>query len=952
MYNYFIINFRYNMGQGFDINFQTKKMSFQNDIRSMIISNQNYLSYICKDIVDIYNLYQNNFDLKYKTSIYFDNYVNHINFNPNYPQLLLTSLQNSEIKLWQISGSNEKCEEKCVFKGHSNYVQYGLFNPIFDNLIISSDNNNIKLWDITKYINVANFRQQSIKNLQWDTTGKYYGFINKNFKGLSINEKKDNETIFSIEEKINDFIFIKEDELLTFNNNIIKKWNIKQNNNKPIQTFDIKCKSNYLKDNYFNYLYFLDEQTIRIFDSFKFNIIKEKNINNFNPFYPILLDNYFLKDNTITNILNMKNNGYDIIKIENEEEVRLINKKPQKTTTDFQEYMKNVIYQISDYSKLLNYNENEIIGTDSLIKSKNYLKIDEIKNELEEIIKKESIFERKKKVEEDIKTEYIVNDIKSEYLFYLKLLIRDNTNKALIKKYLNFLKCNEQQLNTILEEQYVEKYKDEIKFYEVCFDIKEFKEYFNEIKVSEEDNLKQFLSKLVKITNEKELINFKLKEINEFKNNSFFNQPINISNKELYYYKNKIILHYDILNNDYYKYYEKFKIKQKLIKQILDKNILENNIIINNEDKFNLLIYLIIYPEDDNINEYLLNLLISNKCNDNDIKDIINKTNFKLIISNGNKFLLNGELKYDNIQYLCKDNFIIKYDKNIYNNTTNIINNKEELYCFDFLLNNSLSNDSLNKIKKFLKEILKSNVFNKLFKFLYDEKYKDFFNDNDFVNEFIENYFRFIPYKSNNNCGMTDRFSSKSYIFLDEKEILKNLSEKEIKDILKIGTIIVITVHEINHNIYSYILHFFNYLNLSFESLRKQKIYDIREGGFYIELILFGKIINEISLEEVLYILNIDNYNKSLTEFQKDFMNLKQEDIKIKGIFSELNKIIERENFENIRNISIKTKYVSNHSMKDIKIDVPMRRNCVLGCHREINIEKINDFFKNYHKIE
>ena len=308
----------------------------------------------------------------------------------------------------------------------------------------------------------------------------------------------------------------------------------------------------------------------------------------------------------------------------------------------------------------------------------------------------------------------------------------------------------------------------------------------------------------------------------------------------------------------------------------------------------------------------------------------------------------NCEFKYDNIEHLCKDNFIIKYDKNNYNN---IINNKE-VYSFDFLLNNSLLNDSLIEIKSFLKEIVKSNVFKQLFKLLYDDKYKDFFNDNDFVNEFIENYFRFVPYKSNNNCGMTDRFSSKSYIFLEEKEISKNLSKKEITDILKIGRIIVITIHEINHNVYSYILHFFNYLNLSFETPRKKNVYEIREGGLYIELILFGKIINEITLAEICYILNIDNYKKSLTEFQKGFMNLKKDDLKINGIFSNFNQIIDIENFGEIRNITIKTKNLSHINLKDTKIIIPMRRNCVLGSHREINIEPINDFFKKYHKIE
>ena len=81
-------------------------------------------------------------------------------------------------------------------------------------------------------------------------------------------------------------------------------------------------------------------------------------------------------------------------------------------------------------------------------------------------------------------------------------------------------------------------------------------------------------------------------------------------------------------------------------------------------------------------------------------------------------------------------------------------------------------------------------------------------------------------------------------------------------------------------------------------------------------------------------------------------MNLKKDDLKINGIFSNFNQIIDIENFGEIRNITIKTKNLSYINLKDTKITIPMRRNCVLGSHREINIEPINDFFKKYHKIE
>ena len=927
----------------FTIDIKSQKLQLMNEIQSMIITNSNYLSYIFDSQVEIYNLSlnDNDFSLNYKTSIDCDNYVNYINFHPKYPKLILSSFKNSEIKLWQIPDENTECEEKCIFKGHSDSVQYAIFNPVDDNLVISSDNNYIKLWDITKYIHLNNFHQESIENLQWNTTGNYYGFINKNFEGLSIHEKKSSKTIFSIEEKIKKFYFISENELLTFNyNNTIKKWRI--NNNNPTDTITIETTFHPLIDNYFHYLYCLYKNRIMICGLNEFKIIEEKKVNDFIPFYPILLDNSFLKDKTIANILNIINYKCDIIKIEEKNEI--INKKPQIEIKPFNDYIKNIIYKISDYSELFKYTENEKEEEDySIIKSKNYLEFDEIKNELEKI-NQESIFQRKQIVEEKIKKEFNFKDIKEEYIFYLQLLIRDNTNKTLIKKYLNFLNKNQEQLKNSFN---IETYEDEIQYYKVCFKKEELNEYFNEQKeLSEKESVINFLSNLINIKNKMEFFEFKNNKIDGLKNISFFNQPIDTNNEELFFYKNKIALYYDILNNDYIKYFEKFQLKQQLIKQILDKKLLNNNIIITNEDRLNLLIYLIIYPEDDATNQYLLNLLNSNKCNDNDIKEITEKTNFKLITIDGKEYLKNNELEFDNFEFLCKDNFIINY-----NNNNNIIINKEELYSFEYLLNNSLSNDSLSKIKSFLKEILKSNVFEELFKLLYYDKYKDFFKDDDFVNEFIEKYFKFVPYKSSSKCGMTDRFSSKSYIFLEEKEISKNITKKEIQDILKTGRIIVITIHEINHNVYSYIRHFFNYLNLPFESPRKRKVYEVREGGFYIELILFGKIINEITLAEIYYILNLDNYKKSLTEFQKGFMNLKNENLKINGIFSEFNKIIDIENCGEMKNISIKTKN-SKVQLKDIKITIPMRSNCVLGCHREINIESINDFFENYHQIE
>ena len=116
---------------------------------------------------------------------------------------------------------------------------------------------------------------------------------------------------------------------------------------------------------------------------------------------------------------------------------------------------------------------------------------------------------------------------------------------------------------------------------------------------------------------------------------------------------------------------------------------------------------------------------------------------------------------------------------------------------------------------------------------------------------------------------------------------------------------------------------------------------------------LFGKIFNEITLEEALYILNIDNYKKELNDFQRDFMNLNDEDLKIKGIFEKFNIISENKNFDEMKTTSINTKKNPNTFYKDITIEIPTRTNCVLGSYRGItadNINAANELFKKYLK--
>jgi hypothetical protein len=127
----------------------------------------------------------------------------------------------------------------------------------------------------------------------------------------------------------------------------------------------------------------------------------------------------------------------------------------------------------------------------------------------------------------------------------------------------------------------------------------------------------------------------------------------------------------------------------------------------------------------------------------------------------------------------------------------------------------------------------------------------------------------------------------------------KNMSDKnlirELKEILTIGSILDVVFHEINHSIYSLLFFMFGGYLLFFQTPRKKKLYEIRKGGKYLELILFGKVIKNFNLKESFYLLNKKNYSKGVKEFKKGFLDLNENDLKIEGTYSQFNEILKTE---------------------------------------------------------
>ena len=858
-----------------------------------IKSNNKYLGTFSDCMIKIFNINPQDFSLTLDKSFRCNNKINNLDFNPDYPEIIMSALDDGDVKLWNISDQVNYNKEISTFKGHSSSARFALFNPTDSKIVVSSDNNNIKLWDINHYSHEYNIiHKNNVDKLKWNYSGDKYGYINKGCE-LIVNKKDNNIDLFTIKYKdkknyfyINDFIFKGEHGIITFHDDRINIWDM-TNTVEPINTYYIKFFK-YLYDKKLNYFYAIDINKIDIYKPNDFtNKIQELELSNFpHSINLMLLDSCFLKNNEIANILEINEINSRAIKITQKDRKNYpeINIEPK---LKLNEYLSKIVYQISDYSEFLKYNKN--IENKEIIIKQRYINIPQLSSEIKSL-QNQSLIERKEYARKEINKVDKIKCLKQKYISYLKLLLRDNTNKELIKKYLVFLKENK---NKIIISSDID-YNSELKYYIVCLSKSELKQINENKKNSEIDNLIQFLNKLYEVRNFFQFNNIKKDEIKELNSYSFFNQPIELDNIELYFYKIKMHLYYNINKMNLDDFNAKFTLKKTFIKKILDNNFYNNKEIINNEELLNLVTFCIININDKNYESY-------------------------------NEFL----------EQTLSSNYIYKYNQ---------ISEKMK------------SEINITDIKKFLHIILNASVIKNLINFLYGNDYSSIFTEK-YINSFIENYLNFVPFKGVDSSGMTDRFSLKTYIFMDQQiDDLKtnNQSDKDqITKALKIGRVVIVILHELCQNFYSYIMENYNYNNLTFESPRKEFL-KIEEKGFYAELVLFGRIVNEINLEEVFYILNEVNYmNDNLKTFQKDFINMK--DIKeMSGIYSCFNKIRKSKNYQNYKSISIsaKSKFIEQSSKNPSSIKIRMNGNCVVGSNRKIDVNMINNFFKKYHRIE
>ena len=834
---------------------------------------------------------------------HFESIINHFQFHPRFVNVLSVSLKKPIIYLYHIDIDKGKVEEKVKYLGCSDdWILKTLFSPYEDGAYLATlCLTDIKIWNMNRHYNDFNINLddnislQANRKMKWSESGQYLIFI-KNDSKIEIFSLEKKEILYhlDIEDEFNDMFFLeKEEQLLIVEEEFIFVYNILNNT----EIYKIKYdKRLIIKNSKFDYInnliYAIDDKNIYIFSLEENKKIFETKINRKSIFY--ILGNINDDPKLFSKLILYSNkNQFEVLSIYSKNTNLQKFKEIEEAEENFWENSLKNIYNNFDF---LSYTFNEINEEEKNIKK--YLYVDEISKEEDYLLKNKTLEEKRQIVANNMKNFKEDKNIDIAFINYIKNLIKDNTNTSLLINYLPFLKENKLVLNEKYTDQF-EAYEDEINNYQVCLTKEILKEKFDFIKdKSEEEKLEELLKEIIKIQDIDKFKNYINKEYNKLKN-IIFNQPITFSNKELYFFRNRIIILFDIKRGMEFENDDTIKDMKYCINEVLKRDLFKKNNIINNEMFLTLIIILIVVPQIQILTDYNLNLIDEDdiEVNENKLKDLG-------FIYNSNK---NGyENKKDNTLVISKNEMYLYNFKNLklYMNTEHKgLFKAYELYKYDYLKKHHSKLFNEDYVRKFISKILVSKVFKEAFSFFYGCDIKYPFSDDDFIKEegkaknYVNKYINIVPFKFQGTSGITDKFTMQTFIFLnaqiannlsDDKRILSE-SDKLIVEALLNGAIVAINAHEINHNFHNY--YYFSKNGRESQKTPRKKGRNERESGNNMERILFGRTINNLSLRQVLFILNQDNYNKSLSQFRIDFSILKDEDCKCKGIF---------ENYSNI----------------------------------------------------
>jgi len=284
-----------------------------------------------------------------------------------------------------------------------------------------------------------------------------------------------------------------------------------------------------------------------------------------------------------------------------------------------------------------------------------------------------------------------------------------------------------------------------------------------------------------------------------------------------------------------------------------------------------------------------------------------------------NKNIFENEMNFS--QYIDKipeiqENIIIKSVK------------PEFFQNYNFYTRNSII---WNFNKNLLKNIFKSKTMRTLFLKIFPEV----FNNSSYIfdeNETFDQLFKsivFVPYGLEDSYGMT----AKDFLIIfinglppeniDKISILNSSSSLQILGFHEVGahwTSAYCSYSFQDNDLFNSVC----YLNYPIEDLEKEFIsYNLKklDGGNIIEKILFGKIMHETDIKEMLFILCKHSYNCNFIEFNKNFKNAS-----IRELDDVYNEVIKDNDLKNYLNfLKIDLDYLKNIS--DPILGLKMKRN-------------------------
>ena len=186
----------------------------------------------------------------------------------------------------------------------------------------------------------------------------------------------------------------------------------------------------------------------------------------------------------------------------------------------------------------------------------------------------------------------------------------------------------------------------------------------------------------------------------------------------------------------------------------------------------------------------------------------------------------------------------------------------------------------------YLLKILSSNVINIVAKKICEKQYYNFFNESDLLN--IINNIRYFLFDSDFSGYTKGRVL---FIYLRTTIYYKNV-DNNLNKLFNLANYVIVSIHEIVGHLNIRIQ---NYLGQKeYLSPKPEKGSDYansrnKESGEYIEEQLFDRILESLTIKEILFILDIKNYN--FNEFKNNFLKCNNEDIEVSNELNEILKI-------------------------------------------------------------